>query len=438
MSNFTVIGEPKEGRLSWKIRKLATEQFIDPLFIFKEAINNTVENALEHNIFPKMDISFKNKELIFKDKGSGINIDDFMHYGESSKKEMIGRYGHGFKDTALKIGKCIYIGCKYGNWKIFEKKDDWPVLYQPIEEDLGVKEGTWFIVPLKDTVTFEYEHEKIKYTGEKAILEYIKEFAALALHWDNIEIFINEKRLKHRFLKAKEIQIKFDNKRKASGLLLRSGSGIFIYSQGGYFLDSMPFDTRGSLLLNIDCLAKEDKLITPTKKISFSHPTFKKIIEPQLIKWMKKQGIWYADIQEAMESKWLSQLLKPFISGQRSISEKYIKPEKPRVYMKTGKHKGKLAGGIQIIEINRPDDPIYFNVTPEHLIKNIGHPMHGLIKKMNINRRMLIQTIICADRAVYLTHKEYNDLTERRNDWKEIDTDLIRSLRMLKGGKPPM
>lgn len=94
-----------------------------------------------------------------------------MHYGESSKKEMIGRYGHGFKDTALKIGKCIYIGCKYENWKIFEKKDDWPVLYQPIGEDLGVKEGTWFIVPLKDTVTFEYEHEKIKYTGEKAILE---------------------------------------------------------------------------------------------------------------------------------------------------------------------------------------------------------------------------------------------------------------------------
>lgn len=53
MKDFKPVGEPKKAELSWRYRKQGIEQF-DEIDVIKEAINNTVEDSIEHNTYPKV------------------------------------------------------------------------------------------------------------------------------------------------------------------------------------------------------------------------------------------------------------------------------------------------------------------------------------------------------------------------------------------------
>lgn len=438
MKDFKPMGEPKKASLSWRYRKQGIEQF-DYMDIIKEAINNTVEDSIEHNIYPRLVIEYNQKQnyLLIQDEGSGVKIDKFMQFGESDKVNMIGQYGHGFKDCSLLIGDAIIIGTKQGNWKVYQE-EDFTSFYVSCS-GLKIKKGTCFIVPLKKDIVFDYKNKifnkRQNYTGEKAIKKLIIEYAALALYYKNIEITFNGEKIICNFPQGKEVSIKFDKKREAQGLLLPDESGLLLYTQGGYLLDAREtYDTKGMLLLNMDFITREENIITTKKQLRLRHPVWEKTIKPQLVNWMEKNNILDRERAESEEFKMLSYLLKPFITGEGKIAplEYYMQKQPKRPYVRSGKYVGRKSGklgGPPILVVNDPNLPLFVDVTPEEIVINTAYPLHPLIQTIPQKWRLKILTILCASRATYLTHDNYDDLDQRREDWIKEDKGLLKLLK---------
>jgi len=438
MKDFKPMGEPKKATLSWRYRKQGIEQF-DYIDVIKEAVNNTVEDSIKNNIFPKLVIEYNQKQNYFliQDEGTGAKINNFIRFGESDKVNMIGQYGHGFKDCALLIGKSIVVGTEQGNWKVYQD-DNFTSFYVPCN-GLNIKKGTCFIIPLKKDIIFDYRSKIFnrgrKYTGEKAIKKLIMEYAALALYYKNIEIEFNGEKLIYNFPQGKEVSIKFDKKRDAYGLLLPNESGLLLYTQGGYLLDAREtYDTDGMLLLNMDFITGEENIITTKKQLRLRHPIWEKKIKPQLIKWMEENNILDRERAESEEFKMLSYLLKPFIigDGETVPSKQHIQTQVKHPYVKSGKYAGQKRGkigGPPILIVDDPALPLFVDITPEEMVINIAYPLYALIKTMPKKWQLKLFTILCASRAVYLTHDNYDDLDQRREDWAKEDKGLLKLLK---------
>jgi len=225
----------------------------------------------------------------------------------------------------------------------------------------------------------------------------------------------------------------------AWGVVAPTGSGVVFYSQGGYRLDKKAIDTMGEVHLNVPVFAERDGIIMTDKTINVASSIYRRHIEPNVKKWIKRNKLVGVGMSEfGKELKTMCRLFAGLnTTGTINVSPlqfgvstgKKSSGKKPSgAYTKSGKYEGQsLANLPDMTEVDEPHSWIFVNVGVNTMTFNIAHPLYKMLGELPRSRRWFFLLPLVSDRMMHIA-AEPDTLEKLREDWEKVDFNMAKAL----------